>query len=119
MPAATSSTACCALRGFQTLAIDCDPQGNLTTSWVEADLYEDVERASEAKERVLCDYSAEPMEIGFNSTYLQEVLQNVDGEDTVFEFSSPNRAGVVHPAEAADGEDLLMLIMPVMLNTYA
>lgn len=32
--------ACCALRGFQTLAIDCDPQGNLTTSWVEADLYE-------------------------------------------------------------------------------
>lgn len=32
--------ACCALRGFQTLAIDCDPQGNLTSSWVEADLYE-------------------------------------------------------------------------------
>ncbi len=80
---------------------------------------EDVERASEAKERVLCDYSAEALEIGFNSQYLLEVLQNVDGEDTVFEFSSPNRAGVVHPAEAAEGEDLLMLIMPVMLNTYA
>ena len=32
--------ACCALRGFQTLAIDCDPQGNLTSSWVESDLYE-------------------------------------------------------------------------------
>ena len=80
---------------------------------------EDLERASEAKERVLCDYSAEALEIGFNSQYLLEVLQNVDGEDTVFEFSSPNRAGVVHPAQAADGEDLLMLIMPVMLNTYA
>ena len=80
---------------------------------------EDIERASEAKERVLCDYDAEPMEIGFNSQYLQEVLSNVDGEDVVFEFSSPNRAGVVSPSEGAEGEDLLMLIMPVMLNTYA
>lgn len=80
---------------------------------------EDIERASEAKERVLCDYDAAPMEIGFNSQYLQEVLQNVDGEDAVFEFSSPNRAGVVSPAEPAEGEELLMLIMPVMLNTYA
>ena len=80
---------------------------------------EDIERASEAKERVLGDYDAEPMEIGFNSQYLQEVLANVDGEDTVFEFSSPNRAGVVSPAEPAEGEELLMLIMPVMLNTYA
>ncbi len=32
--------ACCALRGYQTLAIDCDPQGNLTSSWVDADVYE-------------------------------------------------------------------------------
>lgn len=80
---------------------------------------EDIERASEAKERVLCDYDAEPMEIGFNSQYLQEVLSNVDSEDVVFEFSSPNRAGVVSPADGADGEKLLMLIMPVMLNTYA
>ncbi|MEM0964035.1 MAG: DNA polymerase III subunit beta [Bacteroidota bacterium] len=80
---------------------------------------EDIERASEAKERVLCDYDAEAMEIGFNSQYLQEVLSNVDGEDVVFEFSSPNRAGVVSPAEGAEGEEVLMLIMPVMLNTYA
>ena len=80
---------------------------------------EDIERASEARERVLCDYSAEPLEIGFNSVYLQEVLSNVDGEDAVFEFSSPNRAGVVSPSESPEGEELLMLIMPVMLNTYA
>ncbi len=80
---------------------------------------EDIERASEAKERVLCDYDSDPMEIGFNSQYLQEVLSNIDGEDVVFEFSSPNRAGVVSPAEGAEGEELLMLIMPVMLNTYA
>ncbi|MDX1418851.1 MAG: DNA polymerase III subunit beta [Rubricoccaceae bacterium] len=80
---------------------------------------EDIERASEAKERVLCEYSAEPMEIGFNSDYLAQVLQNVDADDVVFEFSSPNRAGVVTPAEQVEGEEVLMLIMPVMLNTYA
>ena len=33
-------SACCALRGFQTLAIDCDPQGNLTSSWVDTEVYE-------------------------------------------------------------------------------
>jgi chromosome partitioning protein len=32
--------ACCALRGFQTLAVDCDPQGNLTSSWIEPEVYE-------------------------------------------------------------------------------
>ena len=80
---------------------------------------EDIERASEARERVLCDYSDEAMDIGFNSKYLMEVLQNVDGDDAVFEFSSPNRAGVVSPQESPEGEQMLMLIMPVMLNTYA
>lgn len=33
-------SACCALRGFQTLVIDCDPQGNLTQSWVDENFYE-------------------------------------------------------------------------------
>jgi DNA polymerase III subunit beta len=80
---------------------------------------EDIERASEARETVLCEYDSEPMEIGFNSIYLTEVLSNVDAEDVVIEFSSPNRAGVVTPAEEPEGEQMLMLIMPVMLNTYA
>ncbi|MEM1054774.1 MAG: DNA polymerase III subunit beta [Bacteroidota bacterium] len=80
---------------------------------------EDIERASEAKERVLCEYDADEMEIGFNANYLTEVLQNLDAQDAVFEFSSPNRAGVVSPSEPTEGEDVLMLIMPVMLNTYA
>ena len=60
------------------------------------------------------------MEIGFNSQYLTEVLGNADGEEVVFAFSSPNRAGVLTPSEQYEGEEMLMLIMPVMLNpTYA
>ncbi|MDQ7039612.1 MAG: DNA polymerase III subunit beta [Rhodothermus sp.] len=80
---------------------------------------EDIERASEAHERVPCAYDGEPMVIGFNAGYLTEVLGNVDADEVVLEFSSPNRAGVVMPQEQRENEDLLMLIMPVMLNTYA
>lgn len=80
---------------------------------------EDVERSSEAEETIHCDYDSEDMEIGFNSEYLTEVLSNVTSDEVVFKLSSPNRAGIVLPQEQEDGEDILMLIMPVMLNTYA
>lgn len=80
---------------------------------------EDIERSSEAQETIKCDYSHESMEIGFNAAYLTEVLSNIDDGEAMFDFSSPNRAGVVMPATQADGENVLMLIMPVMLNTYA
>lgn len=81
---------------------------------------EDLERSSEAHETVRCDFdSAEEMAIGFNANYLTEVLSNLDAEDAVFHLSTPNRAGIVTPQEQEEGEDVLMLIMPVMLNTYA
>ncbi|MEX1054993.1 MAG: DNA polymerase III subunit beta [Rhodothermales bacterium] len=80
---------------------------------------EDIERASEAHEVVRCDYQGEPIVIGFNSVYLTEVLSHIDADEAVFEFSSPNRAGVVTPETQQSGEHMLMLIMPVMLNTYA
>ena len=80
---------------------------------------EDVERSSEARETVLGEYDSEEMVIGFNSVYLTEVLSSLDAEDVVFELSSPNRAGVVTPQEQRQGEEIMMLIMPVMLNTYA
>ena len=59
------------------------------------------------------------MEIGFNAKYLADVLGNVDGEEVYFEFSTTNRAGIVKPSEEEDDERILMLVMPVMLNTYA
>lgn len=80
---------------------------------------EDLERSSEAHETVRCEYDSEAMTIGFNASYLTEVLSNLDANEVVFEFSSPNRAGVVTPLDQADNEEMLMLIMPVMLNTYA
>jgi len=80
---------------------------------------EDIDMSSEAKETVSCEYGDDEMVIGFNARYLADVLNNVDDEEVVFEFSTPNRAGIVKPSTQDDNEDMLMLVMPVMLNTYA
>jgi DNA polymerase-3 subunit beta len=80
---------------------------------------EDLDMSSEAKETIECEYSNEEMEIGFNAKYLGDVLSNIDDDEVTFEFSSPNRAGIVKPSNKDDNEDILMLVMPVMLNSYA
>lgn len=80
---------------------------------------EDLDMSSEAKETISCEYGAGEMEIGFNAKYLADILSNVDDEEAKFEFSTPNRAGIVKPSEEEDGEEMLMLVMPVMLNSYA
>jgi len=80
---------------------------------------EDIDMSSEAKETISCEYDNEEMEIGFNAKYLADVLSNVDGDEVYFEFSTPNRAGIVKPSEEDEDEQILMLVMPVMLNTYA
>lgn len=80
---------------------------------------EDIDMSSEAKETIACEYSDDEMEIGFNAKYLADVLSNVDDEEVYFEFSTPNRAGIVKPSDEEDNERILMLVMPVMLNTYA
>ena len=79
---------------------------------------EDLDFANEAVERLTCQYDGEDMEIGFNSRFLSEMLSNLDSDEIVLELSAPNKAGLLSqaPGTAVDGEDLLMLVMPVMLN---
>ena len=79
---------------------------------------EDVERSSEAEEVVPCEFDSDNMEIGFNSDYLAEVLGNVSCDEVVFRLDSPNRAAIVEPL-GDDTDDITMLVMPVMLNSYA
>lgn len=80
---------------------------------------EDLDMSSEAKETIDCEYDHESLEIGFNAKYLGDVLSNIDNAEVGFEFSSPNRAGIVKPSSDNENEDILMLVMPVMLNSYA
>ncbi len=77
---------------------------------------EDIDFGSEAKETMECEYGSESLEIGFNSTYVMDVLNHVDSEEVEFLFSTPARAAIVKPAKQQPGEDLLMLVMPVRLN---
>lgn len=78
---------------------------------------EDLDFANEAKEKLTCGYEGEDMMIGFNSRFLMDMLNNLGSEHVVMEMSAPNRAGILLPGEGGEhGEDVLMLVMPVMLN---
>jgi len=78
---------------------------------------EDIDFYNEAKERLSCSYEGDDMEIGFNSRFLQEMLGNFDSESVEIDMSAPNRAGIITPVDNGnEAEDLLMLLMPVMLN---
>lgn len=78
---------------------------------------EDLDFANEASERLTCQYSGEDMEIGFNSKFIADMLSNLSSENVNIEMSAPNRAGILLPTEKEnENEDILMLVMPVMLN---
>lgn len=78
---------------------------------------EDLDYANEAKERLSCSYEGDDMEIGFNSRFFQEMLNNLDQFEIRLEMSAPNRAGILFPVDNDnENEDILMLVMPVMLN---
>ncbi len=78
---------------------------------------EDLDFANEANERLTCSYEGDDMEIGFNSRFLIDMLNNLDTADVQLQLSAPNRAGILVPMGSDnEGEDILMLVMPVMLN---
>jgi len=78
---------------------------------------EDVDFSNKAEERLTCDYKGEDIEIGFNSRFLIEMTNNLDCKEVKLEMSLPNRAGILRPLDGySDDEELIMLVMPVMLN---
>ncbi len=77
---------------------------------------EDVDFATSAKEQIACEISGANMSIGFKGSSLQEILNNLTSDQVVFQLADPSRAGIVVPAEQPENEDVLMLIMPMLLN---
>ncbi len=77
---------------------------------------QDVDFSFEGNERMNCQYNGEDLQIAFNAKFLIEMLSAADTEDVRVELSTPTKAGLVKPTEQAEGEDLLMLVMPLMLN---
>jgi len=77
---------------------------------------QDLDFSNEATEQLSCDYQGDPMTIGFNAKFLIEMLNVLEGDDIIMELSTPNRAGILLPSEQEEGENLLMLVMPVMMS---
>ena len=77
---------------------------------------EDIDFATSAKESIVCDYSGQTMNIGFKGSSLTEILTNLESEDVTIQLADPSRAGVIVPTTQEEDEDILMLIMPMLLN---
>jgi DNA polymerase-3 subunit beta len=78
---------------------------------------QDIDFSISAYERVKCRYEGDEMEIGFKSVFLLEILGNLSSQEVHIELADPTRAGLFLPAESEnDSEDLLMLLMPMMIN---
>jgi DNA polymerase III subunit beta len=80
---------------------------------------EDLDYSNEAVEKIGCEFEGEEMEIGFNAKFLAEMLSNISASSITMELSMPNRAGLIIPSDKEENEDILMLVMPVMLNSYS
>jgi DNA polymerase-3 subunit beta len=80
---------------------------------------EDIENSNDAREKIVCEYEGDEMEIGFNSKFLIEMVNNIDTENVMMELAGPSRAGILFPVydEEDVKENILMLVMPVMLTS--
>ena len=77
---------------------------------------QDIDFSFEGNERMKCQYDGEDLAIAFNARFLIEMLNAADSDEVRLELSTPTKAGIIRPTEADSDEDLLMLVMPLMLN---
>jgi DNA polymerase-3 subunit beta len=79
---------------------------------------EDLDIGASGEEKVTCDYSGDDLEIGFNSSYVNDMLSHLSGEEEIiFKLHSPTKAVLINPVKEKENEELIMLLMPVRLNT--
>ena len=77
---------------------------------------QDVDYSNEGNERMACHYDGEDLQIAFNAKFLIEMLNGADTSEIVMELSTSTKAGIIKPSEQVENEELLMLVMPLMLN---
>lgn len=79
---------------------------------------EDIDTGSAGEEKVTCEYKGDDLEIGFNSAYVNDVLSHLSTEEEIiFKLHSPTKAVIIEPVQKKENQDLMMLLMPVRLNT--
>ncbi|MEO7961181.1 MAG: DNA polymerase III subunit beta [Ginsengibacter sp.] len=106
-----------ALRRVSVFSNKSTNQVALTISGSELQLAaQDVDFSFEGNERMTCQYDGEDLQIAFNAKFLIEMLSAADTEEVTIELSTPTKAGIIKPTENDEQEELLMLVMPLMLN---
>lgn len=77
---------------------------------------EDIDFSTKAVESIVCSYTGNPMSIGFKGSGMLEILNNLDSDDVLIELADPSRSGLIEPVTQPENVDVLMLIMPMLLN---
>jgi DNA polymerase-3 subunit beta len=80
---------------------------------------EDLEYGAEAKEVIPAAFNGDWLQIGYNSTYLMDVLRHLEGEEVIFELKDATSAAILKPVERKEGEEIIMLLMPIRINEAA
>lgn len=76
----------------------------------------DMDYRRSGQESLLCEFDGAPMNIGFKGTLLVELLNNLEDDEVIFRLADPSRAGIIVPAEQSEEKEIIMLLMPMMLN---
>ncbi len=106
-----------ALRRVSVFSNKSTNQVALTISGSELQLAaQDVDFSFEGNERMSCQYDGEDLQIAFNAKFLIEMLSAAETPEVVIELSTPTKAGIIKPTDKSENEELLMLVMPLMLN---
>jgi len=77
---------------------------------------QDIDFSFEGDEKMKCRYDGEDITIAFNARFLIEMLNAAESDEVVVELSTPTKAGIIKPTEMDENEELMMLVMPLMLN---
>ena len=77
---------------------------------------EDYDFSKTATERMSCEYNGQPLSIGFKGSSFIEILGSFSCPEVIIQLADPSRAGLVLPSEQPEGQDVLMLMMPMLLN---
>ena len=78
---------------------------------------EDIDLGSSGVENLSCEYKGDSMDIGFNTQYVNDILTHLDDNEVMFKLHSPTKACIIEPDDVSEGEEIMLLLMPVRLNS--
>lgn len=102
------------------VSVFCNQSSGLMKVHLENNLMkltgQDNDYATSAEENLFCDYQNSPISVGFSCQFMLEIASIMDAENLTLQLADPSRPGVIVPAEQPENEEVLMLLMPMMLN---